>query len=146
MRDSPTTRVVKWLFRPRNWLLLESFSMQNSLLRLQNVSGTVFFSTHIISILSFLGCRLAFDPWITLLVSVIGESISILAHSSLVISENLYRPLVTIPSKVLCYAALKDLFKYLPESKKDPTNVAVRQRLQIASWMSLWPMKLERYR
>lgn len=59
--------------------------------------------------------------------------------------ENLYRPLVTIPAKALCYVALKDLFKYLPESKKDPGNVAVRQRLQIASWMSLWPMKLERY-
>ncbi|TFK22557.1 alcohol dehydrogenase IV [Coprinopsis marcescibilis] len=59
--------------------------------------------------------------------------------------ENLYRPLVTIPSKALCYAALKDLFKYLPESKKDPTNVVVRQRLQVASWMSLFPMKLERY-
>ena len=60
-------------------------------------------------------------------------------------AENLYRPLVTIPSKMLGYAALKDLFKYLPESKKDPKNVAVRQRLQVASWMSLWPMKLERY-
>ena len=44
------------------------------------------------------------------------------------------------------YIALKDLFHYLPLSKKDPTNVEYRQRLQLASWMSLWPMKLEKYR
>jgi len=59
--------------------------------------------------------------------------------------ENLYRPFVSHPVKVLCYAALADLFKYLPESKADPSSVEVRQRLQIASWMSLWPMKLEKY-
>lgn len=61
-------------------------------------------------------------------------------------SENLYRPLITHPQKVLCYAALADLFKYLPESKADPSSVEIRQRLQIASWMSLWPIKLEKYR
>jgi hypothetical protein len=60
--------------------------------------------------------------------------------------ENLYRPGVSFPVKQLMYAALKDLFHYLPASKKDPTNVEYRQRLQIASWMSLWPMKLEKYR
>ncbi|RXW25000.1 hypothetical protein EST38_g850 [Candolleomyces aberdarensis] len=59
--------------------------------------------------------------------------------------ENLYRPGVSFPVKQLMYAALKDLFHYLPASKKDPTNVEYRQRLQVASWMSLWPMKLERY-
>ncbi|KAH9485451.1 Maleylacetate reductase [Psilocybe cubensis] len=59
--------------------------------------------------------------------------------------ENLYRPLVSHPVKILCYAAMADLVKYLPLSKADPESVDVRQRLQIASWMSLWPMKLEKY-
>ncbi|KDR75815.1 hypothetical protein GALMADRAFT_68153 [Galerina marginata CBS 339.88] len=59
--------------------------------------------------------------------------------------ENLYRPGVSHPAKVLAYAALADLFKYLPESKADSASVEARQRLQIASWMSLWPMKLEKY-
>ncbi|KAI0779924.1 iron-containing alcohol dehydrogenase [Fomes fomentarius] len=59
--------------------------------------------------------------------------------------ENLYRPLVPPPIKHLCYAALADLFTYLPKSKADPQDVAVRQKLQIASWMSLWPLKLEKY-
>ena len=47
---------------------------------------------------------------------------------------------------MLCYAALADLFKYLPESKAHPEDVVVRQKLQIASWMSLWPIKTEKYR
>lgn len=59
--------------------------------------------------------------------------------------ENLYRPGVSFPVKQLMYAALKDLFHYLPLSKKDPSNVEYRQRLQLASWMSLWPMKLAKY-
>ncbi|KAJ3508811.1 hypothetical protein NMY22_g16495 [Coprinellus aureogranulatus] len=59
--------------------------------------------------------------------------------------ENLYRPGVSYPVKQLMYAALKDLFHYLPLSKKEPANVEYRQRLQIASWMSLWPMKLAKY-
>ncbi|KJA29050.1 hypothetical protein HYPSUDRAFT_33570 [Hypholoma sublateritium FD-334 SS-4] len=59
--------------------------------------------------------------------------------------ENLYRPLLSHPQKVLCYAALADLFKYLPESKADPKSVDARQRLQVASWMSIWPMKREKY-
>ncbi|KAI0371119.1 iron-containing alcohol dehydrogenase [Pilatotrama ljubarskyi] len=59
--------------------------------------------------------------------------------------ENLYRPLVPPPIKHLCYAALADLFKYLPESKANPQAVDVRQKLQIASWMSLWPLKTEKY-
>ena len=50
------------------------------------------------------------------------------------------------PIKYLCYAALVDLFKYLPASKANPQAVDVRQKLQIASWMSLWPIKLEKYR
>ncbi|KAA1476790.1 iron-containing alcohol dehydrogenase [Dentipellis sp. KUC8613] len=60
-------------------------------------------------------------------------------------TENLYRDLVTPPMKVLCYQALHDLFEYLPKSKADPSDVEARQKLQVASWMSLWPMKLEKY-
>ncbi|OCH89003.1 iron-containing alcohol dehydrogenase [Obba rivulosa] len=59
--------------------------------------------------------------------------------------ENLYRPLIPPPVKYLCYSALADLFKYLPQSKADSSDVAARQKLQIASWMSLWPIKLEKY-
>jgi len=58
--------------------------------------------------------------------------------------ENLYRPSIPYPVKVLCYGAISDLIKYLPESKNNPQDVAVRQRLQLASWMSLWPMKMEK--
>jgi len=59
--------------------------------------------------------------------------------------ENLYRPPVPPPIKYLCYAALADLFKYLPLSKANPSAIDVRQKLQLASWMSLWPLKLEGY-
>ncbi|PIL35439.1 hypothetical protein GSI_02166 [Ganoderma sinense ZZ0214-1] len=59
--------------------------------------------------------------------------------------ENLYRRPVPIPIKYLCYAAMADLFAYLPKSKANPQDVEVRQRLQIASWMSLWPMKNEKH-
>ncbi|KAL0956510.1 hypothetical protein HGRIS_002651 [Hohenbuehelia grisea] len=59
--------------------------------------------------------------------------------------ETLYRPFAAYPVKILCYAALADLFKYLPLSKAEPGNIEYRQRLQIASWMSLWPMKFEKY-
>lgn len=45
--------------------------------------------------------------------------------------------------KALCYAAIADLFTFLPKSKADPTDVVARQRLQVASWMSLWPLTLE---
>ncbi|THH18790.1 hypothetical protein EW146_g2256 [Bondarzewia mesenterica] len=59
--------------------------------------------------------------------------------------ETLYRPFVTPPIKALCYQAIHDLFEYLPKSKANPQDVAIRQKLQLASWMSLWPMKLEKY-
>jgi len=59
--------------------------------------------------------------------------------------ETLYRPLIPHPVKVLCYTAMADLFKYLPESQANPGSVEIRQRLQLASWMSLWPTKLETY-
>ncbi|KAF8743985.1 hypothetical protein AX14_013387 [Amanita brunnescens Koide BX004] len=59
--------------------------------------------------------------------------------------ENLYRPFVVEPLKALCYAALADLFKYLPMSKASPDDVEIRQKLQLAAWMSLWPAKRDRY-
>ncbi|KAF8844677.1 alcohol dehydrogenase IV [Paxillus ammoniavirescens] len=61
------------------------------------------------------------------------------------ITESLYRPGMPPPLKVLCYAALADLFKYLPKSKEQPNNLEVRQKLLIAAWMSLWPAKVETY-
>ena len=73
---------------------------------------------------------------------------SLLAYTTLSLhfhTENLYRPHVPPPIKHLCYGALADLFKYLPASKADPHDVAARQKLQIASWMSLWPLKLDKY-
>ena len=57
-------------------------------------------------------------------------------------TENLYRDVVSVPLKHLCYAALADLFRYLPLSKAHPEDVAIRQKLQIAAWMSLWPQKV----
>jgi hypothetical protein len=62
------------------------------------------------------------------------------------LTENLYRSLVPPPIKVLCYAAIVDLFKYLPVSKADPKDLVARQKLQLASWMSLWPIRMEKYR
>ncbi|VDB95141.1 unnamed protein product [Peniophora sp. CBMAI 1063] len=59
--------------------------------------------------------------------------------------ENLYRPQVIPPMKALMYQALYDLFTYLPQSKANPQDVAIRQKLQLASWMSLWPMRMEKY-
>ncbi|KAJ7067863.1 alcohol dehydrogenase IV [Mycena amicta] len=59
--------------------------------------------------------------------------------------ESLYRPLVSPPAKILCYAALADFFKYLPISQADPMDIEARHKLQIASWMSLWPTKWEKY-
>ena len=67
-------------------------------------------------------------------------------NSQTFVPETLYRPLVPPPVKVLGYAAIADLFKYLPLSKANPQAVDVRQKLQLASWMSLWPLKLPRYR
>lgn len=59
--------------------------------------------------------------------------------------ENLYRNQVTPPVKVLGYHAISEFFKYLPLSKANPDSVEIRQKLQLASWMSLWPMKLKKY-
>jgi len=57
--------------------------------------------------------------------------------------ENLYRPYVVPPLKHLCYGAIVDLFKYLPQSKADPNDIHARQKLQVAAWMSLWPARRE---
>ncbi|KAJ7087284.1 iron-containing alcohol dehydrogenase [Mycena belliarum] len=59
--------------------------------------------------------------------------------------ESLYRPFVSPPMKILCYAALADFFEYLPRAMADPTDVGARQKLLIAAWMSLWPTKWEQY-
>ncbi|KAH9994923.1 alcohol dehydrogenase IV [Russula compacta] len=59
--------------------------------------------------------------------------------------EALYRPFIIPPLKVLCYGAIVDLFKYLPQSKAHPDDIHARQKLQVAAWMSLWPMTLEQY-
>lgn len=48
--------------------------------------------------------------------------------------------------KHLFYASIADLFKYLPQSKANPQDVAIRQKLQLASWMSLWPVAFPKYR
>jgi hypothetical protein len=59
-------------------------------------------------------------------------------------TENLYKPLFPQPIKILCYSAIADLFKYLAESKAKPQDLAARQKLQLASWMSMWPLKLDK--
>ncbi|KAH0827516.1 alcohol dehydrogenase IV [Lanmaoa asiatica] len=59
--------------------------------------------------------------------------------------EGLYYPTLPYPLKVLCYAALSDLFRYLPKSKAQPGDLEARQKLMIAAWMSLWPLKVEKY-
>ncbi|KAL5528036.1 hypothetical protein ACEPAF_7172 [Sanghuangporus sanghuang] len=59
--------------------------------------------------------------------------------------ENLYRPGVPYPLKVLAYDAIASLFTYLPLCKSSPSDLATRQKLQVASWMSLWPLKMEAY-
>ncbi|KAG8213699.1 alcohol dehydrogenase IV [Butyriboletus roseoflavus] len=58
--------------------------------------------------------------------------------------EGLYS-LLPYPLKVLRYAALSDLFKYLPKSKAQPGDLEARQKLLVAAWMSIWPMKVEKY-
>jgi alcohol dehydrogenase class IV len=59
-------------------------------------------------------------------------------------SESLYRPLVPYPAKVISYEAISLLFKYLPISKQNPGDIAARQKLQVAAWMSLWPATLSK--
>ncbi|KIY50306.1 Dehydroquinate synthase-like protein [Fistulina hepatica ATCC 64428] len=56
--------------------------------------------------------------------------------------ETMYRVGVPVPVKHLGYAAIHDLFSYLPESKANPQAIEVRQKLLVAAWMSLWPMRM----
>lgn len=58
--------------------------------------------------------------------------------------EGLYRPRAPQPLKTLGYATIADLFRYLPLSKANPQDVAIRQRLQVASWTSMWPIQFEK--
>jgi len=60
-------------------------------------------------------------------------------------TESLYRPRVPLPLKKLCQAAIADLFHFLALSKRDSKDLVARQRLQVAAWMSLWPLKFERH-
>jgi len=46
--------------------------------------------------------------------------------------------------KVISYEAISLLFKYLRVSKENPEDIAVRQKLQVAAWMSLWPATLSK--
>lgn len=92
------------------------------------------------------GYLLVFALSITPSVSYRYLKSSRLLMNSLHLVENLYRPLVPPPNKILCYAAIADLFKYLPECKANPQDVVVRQKLQLAAWMSLWPTQLETHR
>ncbi|KAL5484781.1 hypothetical protein ACEPAI_7423 [Sanghuangporus weigelae] len=57
--------------------------------------------------------------------------------------ENLYRKGVPYPFKVLSYDALSILFSWLPLSKSQPIDLTIRQKLQIAAWMSRWPLQQE---
>lgn len=61
------------------------------------------------------------------------------------IAENLCNAPVPYPLKFLYYAALSDLFRYLPKSKAQPGDLKARQKLLIAAWMSIWPLKVEEY-
>ena len=73
---------------------------------------------------------------------------SYVKHKELTVAfrpENLYRPGVPYPVKVLCYQAIADLFEYLPRSKADPSDVQARQALQVAAWMALWPIEPEKF-
>jgi alcohol dehydrogenase class IV len=45
----------------------------------------------------------------------------------------------------MCLSALAQLAQLLPVSKAAPDDLAARQALQLAAWMSLWPLKMEKY-
>ncbi|KAG6886147.1 hypothetical protein C0993_000665 [Termitomyces sp. T159_Od127] len=53
----------------------------------------------------------------------INECSTFISNPKSTIVETLYRPLTPVPVKVLCYAALADLFTYLPKSKANPQAV-----------------------
>jgi len=54
--------------------------------------------------------------------------------------ELLYHPLASeIPTKRLALEAIRDLFTYLPQSKSNPTDADVRQKLFLACYAALFP-------
>jgi alcohol dehydrogenase class IV len=59
--------------------------------------------------------------------------------------ENLYRTPFPEPLRALCYSAIRDLFILLPQSRDNPQDLEVRQKLQIAAWKSFWPVRQEKF-
>ncbi len=53
--------------------------------------------------------------------------------------EYVYRPDYHPLLRSSVQGAIRDLFTYLPLSKKDPSNIEVRQKLQLACFNALWP-------
>lgn len=54
--------------------------------------------------------------------------------------ELMYHPLASeIPTKRLCLEAIKDLFRYLPQSKTNPGDADIRTKLFLACYASLFP-------
>jgi|SRR5690242_318185 len=53
----------------------------------------------------------------------------------------MYHPLASeIPTKRLCLEAIKDLFRYLPQSKANPDDAETRTKLFLACYASLFPI------
>lgn len=57
--------------------------------------------------------------------------------------ESLYRPYAPPFIHTLCYDAIATLFKCLPESRDNPKDLHIRQKLQLAAWHSLFPYRQE---
>lgn len=53
--------------------------------------------------------------------------------------ETLYRPDASPLNQAQCLHAIKELFTFLPLSKKDPKNLDYRQRLMVGAFAALWP-------
>lgn len=52
----------------------------------------------------------------------------------------MYHPLASeVPTKRMCLEAIKDLFKYLPQSKSSPDDAQIRTKLFVACYSSLFP-------
>jgi Iron-containing alcohol dehydrogenase len=122
-QDIPTKRVKRHLSARHTLLLLASFLMRNLPLPPPKSCGQ---SHHVFTITLHV-----------LNVHRLSTGIRALDHAV----ENLCQPFEIPPLKHLCYGAIVDLFKYLPQSKADPYDIHARQKLQVASWMSLWPSK-----
>jgi len=53
--------------------------------------------------------------------------------------ETLYRTDIPPPVISCALTSLPMLFQYLPAGKADPKNIEIREQLQVAGWMSLFP-------